>query len=135
MHASVHNPVRILASVAITGCALWVAGCGGPPNHTVQVVRNQVSYSVVGHGTADITWSGAPQGKAVHTTLPWHATAHLPATADPPVLTVVLGQNGGTATCSISVNGRRVGSSLVQGKFGRANCHAPSADADPQANE
>lgn len=136
MRASGRNAAHALAGVVAVGCVLWMAGCSSPPDHTDAVARNLVTFSVVGHGIADITWPGAPHGAAVHTTLPWHAAAHEPANANPLVLTVVLDGRGGTATCSISINGHPVGSSLAQGKFGRANCHTPAGPgSELQSND
>lgn len=134
MPAPLHNPVHtLLLALAIAGCALFVAGCASSPDHIQTVAKDHITFAVTGHGTAGITWSGTPGGKAAHARLPWHATANEPANANPLVLTVVLDQDGGMATCSISINGHRVGSSLAQGKFGRANCRTPATAL--QSNE
>lgn len=134
MSTPLHNPSHaLLLASGIAGCALFVAGCASSPDHTQTVAKNHVTFAVTGHGTADITWSGAPGGKGLRTRLPWHTKVNEPVNATPLVLTVVLDQDGGTATCSISLNGHRVGSSLAQGKFGRANCR--TAATALQSNE
>ena len=86
---------------------------------------HSVTLTVDGSGTADVDWSTATGGKTAHTALPWHTTVQAPTGRREVTLTLVLGQHGGQATCSIAIDGRRVNSSLAQGKFGRATCHTP----------
>src|SRR5437016_6229618 len=109
-------------STALAGVTviLFLAGCSPSPNHTDNVAKQGITFAVDGQGTADITWSGTPEGTASHATLPWHNTVQEPNGAHPVSMTVVLGQRGGQATCSITIDGHRVSSSLAQGAFGRA---------------
>ncbi|GDY32290.1 hypothetical protein [Gandjariella thermophila] len=118
-------------STALAGVtlALLLAGCGASPDQADNVAKRGITFAVDGQGTADITWSG---GTASHATLPWHTTVQEPVGAHPVSLTVVLGQQGGQATCSISVDGHRVSSSLAQGAYGRATCHASTTTGSPR---
>lgn len=109
-----------LTAVTVT---LLLAGCSTPPD---PIPKQGITFAVDGQGTADITWSGTPGGTASHATLPWHTTVQEPINTHPVTLTVVLSQQGGQATCSITINGHRVNSSLAQGVFGRATCHTPT---------
>jgi hypothetical protein len=76
-----------------------------------------------------LTWIG---GAAKHVRLPWQQAVHTPLGADGLTLTVQLDPAGGTATCAINIDGRRLVSSLAQGPNGRATCHtgepAPADD-------
>lgn len=122
---------------AFAACALvlFLPGCTATPAQTDKAAEHTVALAVEGHGTADITWSGATGGTAAHTALPWHATVPGPVGEHPATVSIVLDQRGGQASCSITVDGRRVSSSLAQGAFGRATCHTPtSAGSAAQSN-
>lgn len=118
-------------------CALvlLLPGCATTPDHTTKAAEHSVAFAVEGNGTADITWSGATDGTAAHTALPWHTTVPGSVGEHPATVSIVLDQRGGQASCSITVDGRRVSSSLAQGAFGRATCHTPtSAGSAPQSD-
>jgi hypothetical protein len=129
MSAPARTPLsRITAVSAVAGCLL-LTGCGSLPPHPARtgndpahVAGHLVSYRVDGHGAADITWSGTPGGTATRVTLPWQRTGQHSDGTHGVTLTAVLSQAGGNATCAITVDGRRVGSSQAQGSFGRAVC-------------
>jgi hypothetical protein len=129
MYAPARTLLSRITTVSAVAACLLVTGCSDSSSHpagtgtaSAQGTRHIVSYRVDGHGTADITWSGTPGGTATHVTLPWHETGQRSDGAHGVTLTVVLSQAGGNATCAITVDGRRVGTSLAQGAFGRAVC-------------
>jgi hypothetical protein len=80
------------------------------------------AYEVTGRGTAQISYAG-PDAKlhTVTTYLPWHAGTELTVGA-PAVVSIVLGKDGGTATCSVSLHGKVVQQATAYGSYGRANC-------------
>ncbi|MGW0998336.1 MmpS family transport accessory protein [Streptomyces sp. NPDC002523] len=84
------------------------------------------AYQITGHGTAQISYAG-PDGKlhTLSTHLPWHGSADLTAGA-PAVISIVLGKEGGNATCSVSLHGKVVQHATAYGSYGRANCRADS---------
>ncbi|MEV6110085.1 MmpS family transport accessory protein [Streptomyces sp. NPDC051940] len=91
----------------------------------------RISFEVDGTGTADVDYSagtGAASGRAPGSTLPWRKTVR--STGAPYTLTVVLGEDGGKATCSITVDGRKLAGSSARGPLGRATCTAGTTRAD-----
>jgi hypothetical protein len=132
MSFSVHR--RHTAFTATAGSiVILLAGCSGTPNHVDDVAKHSITFAVDGQGTADITWTG---GIAPHATLPWNTTVQeSDGAAQPPSLSVVLGQGGVQATCSIAVNGHRVASSVAEGSFGRANCRIPASSGNTQQSD
>ncbi|MEU0404298.1 hypothetical protein ABZ318_29550 [Streptomyces sp. NPDC006197] len=83
-----------------------------------------VTYEVLGEGTADISYRGSgDEGTAVvtHAPLPWKKTVSLPAGAAP-IVQVTLGEKGGTAGCTLAVRGRHVQRATATGAFGRTTC-------------
>ncbi|WP_037570641.1 hypothetical protein [Phaeacidiphilus oryzae] len=125
------RPDRALAAAALTlSLAGALTACsGGDGGHGSQAGRagagHRLTLTVEGHGTAALNWSAAHGGSLAHAALPWHLTLPAGRSADAVDLSVVLDGSGGRATCSIAVDGRRVVSSLAQGRFGRANCRTP----------
>jgi hypothetical protein len=85
-----------------------------------------VAYQITGHGTAQISYAG-PDGRlhTVNAHLPWHGNANL-TTAAPAVISIVLGKEGGNATCSVSLHGKVIQHATAHGSYGRANCQAGS---------
>ncbi|SEO79087.1 hypothetical protein [Actinacidiphila rubida] len=129
MSASARTLLSRITTVSAAGTCLLAAACSGtssaaghPAQDSPRPTRHIVSYQVDGHGTADITWSGTSGGTATGVTLPWHRTGQRSDGTRGVTLTVVLGRTGGKATCSLTVDGRRVGTSLAQGSYGRAAC-------------
>ncbi|MEV0633919.1 hypothetical protein AB0I77_02875 [Streptomyces sp. NPDC050619] len=84
-----------------------------------------VAYQVTGHGTSQIGYAG-PDGR-LHTVsvhLPWRGGADLTAGGAPAVVSIILGKDGGNATCSVSLHGKVVQQATAYGSYGRANCRA-----------
>ncbi|MBC9731293.1 hypothetical protein [Streptomyces sp. TRM68367] len=87
-----------------------------------------VTYQIAGRGTAQISYAG-PGGR-LHTVsahLPWRGGANLTAGGAPAVVSIVLGKEGGNATCSVSLHGKVVQRATAYGSYGRANCRTPLA--------
>ena len=97
-----------------------------------------VSYTVNGTGPAHITYTRAD---GTHTTtvtahLPWHHTTNVTAGQAPATVSIVLGQDGGHATCTLTLNGHPVQHATAHGTFGRATCTAPpTTPGQPATNE
>ncbi|WP_338694771.1 MmpS family transport accessory protein [Streptomyces sp. Q6] len=133
--------------VGILAAAVALALCGGLVLYGVlggddeerrrHVPTASVTYEVKGEGRADISYQGASErGTAVSVSgarLPWRTTVRVPL-GRAPVVSVVLGEDGTTATCALAIRGRHVQSATAAGSFGRASCSgslpspAPSDD-------
>ncbi|MGC9535417.1 hypothetical protein [Streptomyces sp. UG1] len=84
-----------------------------------------VTYEVTGEGTADIAYQArSASGEAVvvkAATLPWRKTVDVPLGQEPTV-SIILGEKGGQARCTLAINGKHVQSATATGTFGRATC-------------
>lgn len=93
-----------------------------------------VTYEVLGEGTADISYrgdSGSDRAEVVRNArLPWKETVSVPLGASP-VVNVTLGEKGGAASCTLAVRGRHVQRATASGAFGRTTCSSelPSPEA------
>jgi hypothetical protein len=134
MNASTSRYQRATAVMTALVAALLLGGCSGSSHDKSAAsapLGHQVSFQVDGSGNADLSYSTgatATSGTAPHTALPWKKTVR--ANGATYTLTVVLGQAGGDASCSISVDGRRLAGSSAHGHFGRATCATGSSRAD-----
>ncbi|MER6633450.1 hypothetical protein ABT301_35440 [Streptomyces sp. NPDC000987] len=96
-----------------------------------------VTYEVTGSGTADLTYQARSEaGKATvvrGARLPWRRTVEVPVGQNP-LISIVLGEDGGTARCALAVRGRYVQSATATGNFGRATCSGslPAAEGAKQ---
>jgi hypothetical protein len=127
-------------AVAIAGAVLLACGGlaaygilgsqGQPRPHAVPTA--EVTYQVLGHGTADISYLGHNEkGKATVITgaeLPWHKTVDVPLGKEP-VVNIVLDDKGGQASCTLAVRGVHVQRSTASGPYGRATCHGGTVSA------
>ena len=132
------------AGLAAAGAVL--AACGGlvlygvldagegdnKPEHRAPTAA--VTYEVTGQGTADITYQArSASGRAVvvkAARLPWRKTVNVPL-GEEPIVSIVLGEKGGRARCTLAVRGRHAQSATAAGTFGRATCSGalPQPDA------
>ncbi|MGV9991543.1 hypothetical protein [Streptomyces sp. NPDC003374] len=105
-----------------------------PDKHPVAAAP--VTYEVAGTGTAEITFqSRSGSGKATvvkNATLPWRTTVDVPL-GQTPIVSIVLGEEGGQARCSLAVRGRHVQSATASGGFGRATCTGSLPGPNPAA--
>jgi hypothetical protein len=129
------KPTGDRTALLIAGAAL--AACGGlvlygvfdtgkddgKPEHRTPTAA--VTYEVTGKGTADITYRAHGRGGetvVVRTaTLPWHKTVDVPLGKEP-VVSIVLGEKGGQARCTLAIRGAYVQGATATGAFGRATC-------------
>jgi len=82
-----------------------------------------VSYAVTGSGTAQITYTRNGTASTTLTAhLPWQHTTQLTPGQAPATLSIVLGQGGGHATCTLTLNGHPVQHATAYGTYGRATC-------------
>ena len=128
MAASTRRRPTLTGALLLLVPALCLTSCSETPRPakgTGLDAPHAVTLTVDGRGTADVNWSTSTGGKSAHATLPWHTTVQAPTGRREVTLSLVLGQQGGQATCSIAIDGRRVNSSSALGKFGRATCHTP----------
>lgn len=115
-----------LALAAAVAAVIWLAlphhGHPTAGAHTTARPTVPVGYTVTGHGTAQITYT-QPDGtsRTVTTHLPWHQTTALPDTS-PATINIILGPDGGTATCGLTLHGTTVQHATAYGTYGRATC-------------
>ena len=109
---------------------------GGDRASRHQVPSAAVTYEVTGTGTADVTYQARSEsGEAVvvkAAALPWHKTVHVPLGREP-IVSIVLGEKGGQAHCTLAVRGQHIQSATATGAFGRTTCSGPLPAA--QANQ
>lgn len=132
MAVSTGRRLTRISALLLLAPALCLTSCSETPRPSKATgpdAPHSVTLTVDGSGTADVDWSTAAGGKTAHTALPWHTTVQAATGLHEVTLSLVLGQHGGQATCSIAIDGRRVNSSLAQGRFGRATCHTPVGTA------
>ncbi|GEK04586.1 hypothetical protein TNCT1_68620 [Streptomyces sp. 1-11] len=110
---------------ACTGLVLYGVLTPEPGKPKPAVATAPVTYEVTGTGTADITYkgrSGSAKATVVKSAaLPWRKTVDVPLGQDP-IVSIVLGERGGQARCTLAVRGRHAQSATTSGGFGRATC-------------
>jgi hypothetical protein len=95
---------------------------------TQRVPTVPVRYQVSGHGTAQITYADSTGHLRTESAqLPWQRNT----TAQTAAVSIVLGKDGGTATCTITLHGTPVQQATATGSYGRANCRTPPARTTP----
>ncbi|KUL23059.1 hypothetical protein ADL12_40580 [Streptomyces regalis] len=119
-----------MAGAALAACGglvlygvLATGQSDGPPERSTPTAA--VTYEVTGQGTAHITYQAHSEtGQAIvakAAALPWHKTVDVPLGREP-IVSIVLGENGGKAHCALAIGGRHVQSATAIGEFGRATC-------------
>ncbi|MFE6360216.1 hypothetical protein ACFVP3_09460 [Streptomyces sp. NPDC057806] len=136
----------LIAGAALAACTgLVLYGVLGnaqddtPPERRVPTAS--VTYEVTGDGTADISYQARSESsKAVtikNAALPWRKTVAVPLGREP-VVSIVLGEHGGQARCTLTIRGQYVQGATASGAFGRATCTGslpPSAAAGDSARK
>ncbi|MQY15176.1 hypothetical protein SRB5_53540 [Streptomyces sp. RB5] len=134
---------KILASVLMAALAgLGLYGLLSPDEPAAPdkppVPTAAVTYTVNGTGTAQIAYQNPTAGRAAtvirSTSLPWTKTIRVPLGHNPRV-SVILGDDGGTATCTLTIRSRPVQTSTTNGPNGRAHCTAPLPAPDQPATQ
>jgi hypothetical protein len=108
-----------------------VASAAKSVNDAVTKVHTVV-YSVAGSGTAttityDTLQSGSGQnGEAQDTNvpLPWSKTIHASGLITAYTVSATVGSDGGTVTCTITVDGKVVNTNTANGAFATATCNS-----------
>lgn len=135
--------VVAVAAALVLACAglvgYGVLNTGNEPEEQAAPTA-EVTYEVRGEGTADITYLARSEaGKATiasDVTLPWKKTVEVPL-GEEPTVSILLGEEGGEASCALAIRGRHVQRSTAFGSYGRATCSgalpAPESAAEPAA--
>ncbi|WP_101254301.1 hypothetical protein [Streptomyces barkulensis] len=139
----VDRRVVAVAAALVLACAglvgYGVLNTGDEPGERAAPTA-EVTYEVRGEGTADITYLARGEaGKATiasDVTLPWKKTVEVPL-GEEPTVSILLGEEGGEASCALAIRGRHVQRSTAFGSYGRATCSgalpAPESAAEPVA--
>jgi hypothetical protein len=121
--------VMIVAAITI----LIVVIVAAASNAIIKAARTNhtIVYGVTGSGTANITYdsfdnghNGSAQNSDV--SLPWTKTIVGSGIFNYYTVTATLSEAGGTLTCSISVDGRRISTNSANGAFASASCSGTS---------
>ncbi|WP_241027371.1 hypothetical protein [Streptomyces verrucosisporus] len=66
-------------------------------------------------------------------TLPWKRTVEVPQGKEPTV-SILLGEEGGEASCTLAIRGRHVQRATAFGSYGRATCSGalPAPESAPE---
>jgi hypothetical protein len=112
-----------LRSLLSGGCVAVVSVSSKALRH-IGTKKDTVVYSVTGSGPANITYATTIDGKndGVHitgVTLPWTKTV---TGSDQFSLFAAPEVNGGTITCSITIDGKRVATQTSTSQIGSAIC-------------
>ncbi|MGW4825057.1 hypothetical protein ACWEP4_40645 [Streptomyces sp. NPDC004227] len=129
----------IAGSAALAACAglvlygvLNTGKSGGTAEHRVPAAS--VTYEVTGEGIVDITYQArSTSGTATRVNaapLPWRTTVDVPLGQEP-TISIVLGEKGGQARCTLSIRGQHVQSGTATSVFGRATCAGQLSHQDP----
>lgn len=137
----VDRRVVAVAAALLLACAglvgYGVLNTGDEPGDRA-VPTAEVTYEVRGEGRADITYLARSEaGKATvasDVTLPWKKTVEVPL-GEEPTVSILLGEEGGEASCTLAIRGRHVQRSTAFGSYGRATCAgalpAPESEVGP----
>jgi hypothetical protein len=116
----------IVFALGIGGCVALITTASVAINNAVNK-RHTVIYTVTGSGTATITYgtldsSHAGSNQISDVPLPWSKTLTDSGIFRAYTVTATLGSGGGTATCSIVVDGTSTSTNSATGALATANC-------------
>jgi hypothetical protein len=136
---------------AIAVAAALLVACGGlvtygildsgeEPAARQAAPTAEVTYEVLGKGTADISYLGAGGSERAdvvkNARLPWKKTVSVPL-GKAPIVNVALGEKGGEASCTLAIRGKHIQRATASGAFGRTTCSNelpdPKSPAAPEA--
>ncbi|PVE08630.1 MmpS family transport accessory protein [Streptomyces scopuliridis] len=124
--------VLLLACGSLVGYGVLNSEEKEGKNESRSAPTAEVTYEVLGEGTADISYlgtGGSDKADVVKSAqLPWKKTVNVPA-GEPPIVNVTLGEKGGQASCTLAIRGNHVQRSTASGQFGRATCSAELPEA------
>ena len=113
--------------VLFGGCIALIAG-GTKAVNDANHQKHTIVYSVTGTGTAgDITYAAFDNGNSgtsqvANASLPWTKTITGSGLFNSYSVSGTLSQNGGTVTCTITVDGKQVASHTSSGAYSSAYC-------------
>ena len=116
----------IVVAVGIASCSALVIGAGVAVNNANQK-QHTVVYTVSGTGSADITyfaWDNNHGGSAdiSNAPLPWTKTITGSGLFNSYSVIATVGPNGGSASCSVTVDGNQVSTNTASGALSAATC-------------
>ncbi|MFI2304515.1 hypothetical protein ACH5AL_37690 [Actinacidiphila glaucinigra] len=121
----------ICAALAVTVIVSHSSG-GDTSSQRRSPATIPAGYTVSGHGVAQIAYPGVDgRLRTVTTRLPWHEQADLNPAARSTGISVVLGKDGGTATCTLVLHGKPVQQATAEGPYARANCRTAATSTAP----
>jgi hypothetical protein len=118
----------LVALVVVAGGCLAAVGGGKAAIDAANHQKHTVVYRVDGIGSGATigydTWDNSHGGTATATnvTLPWSKTVGGSGLFSVYQVTVTLGPGGGSATCSLTVDGTQVSTNVASGPLGLATC-------------
>jgi len=112
--------------VVIGGCNALVGGASVAINNANNV-KHTIVYSVTGSGSATITYASFDntnngENQLSNVALPWTTKVTGKGLFNSYSVTATLDENGGTATCSVVIDGKSVSSNSASGAFASATC-------------
>ncbi len=116
----------IFSVVGLVVCIVWVAVIGNAVNEVQQEVNTtaKVKYEVTGDAkNVDISYGETLEPKEeTAATLPWTKETENKGFYKGGMLTVSAGEEGGTVTCKITVDGKEVSTKTASGEFATVLC-------------
>ncbi|MCL4445701.1 MAG: MmpS family protein [Actinobacteria bacterium] len=117
----------VIVALGFGGC-ITVISVASVAVNKASTAKHTVVYSVTGSGTADITYDSFTNGNSGTSqdsgaSIPWSKTITGSGLFNIYSLNATL-SNGGTVTCSITVDGKQLSSHTSTGQFAYADCTA-----------
>lgn len=118
--------VLMVIVVLFGGCIAVVAGTGKAINDANNK-KHTVVYTVTGSGTADITYFAFDNGntgssQVSDAQLPWTKTVTGSGLFNSYSVIALVGADGETVTCTLTVDGKKVSSNTASGALSSADC-------------
>ncbi len=116
----------LLGFIVIIGGCVAVIGVGSKAITDANNKKHTVVYTVTGTGSADITYDSFTNGNSgssqvSNAALPWTKTIVGSGLFNIYDVTATIGVNGGSLSCTITVDGKQVSSQHASGELGTAD--------------
>lgn len=126
IYARVWFWVLIVLALGIGGCAAILSVATVAINRA-NTTKHTVIYSVTGTGTATITYDtldnlNTGEAQLPNVALPWSKTLTGAGLISAYSLTATVGPSGGSATCTITVDGKQISTNSATGALASAHC-------------
>ncbi|MFR9676606.1 hypothetical protein [Streptomyces sp. TR06-5] len=126
-----------LVAAAAAGTALTV-GLSDDQEPADAPYSVAVTYRVTGDGPATISWNGGdpdkPRRQRQSVELPWTKKLTVQPASGSARVSLTLGKDGGTAQCTVAVDGQHRQRATAFGDFGRATCAADVPEKNDAGN-